>query len=113
MAKLLRTSLKIETDYRDPSWREKEEADLEKLQEEARRKAPGDALAGEILYFGVADGSAQYLVTRSKPLTLAHIEIGDGYRVHGALIRGLRLKDVQAQLESARRVRALFAKKTG
>lgn len=109
MAKLLSKSLVIPMpDFDAPDWQEKEAAALKKLQDEARAKAPKDELAGEILRFGVADGYAQYLVKRSKPLTLAHIHMGDGYQVHPAMIRGLRLRDVKHQVEADRRIRELF-----
>jgi len=41
-----------------------------------------------------ADGAAYYLVTKAKPLTLAHIEVGDAWKVPVFMIRGLTLKDI-------------------
>lgn len=64
----------------------------------AIEKAELDAIGWDnIMHFPVADGSALYKVVKEKPLTLQHIPSGDAYEVQGALIRGLRLSDLEAQ----------------
>ena len=58
-------------------------------------KRPDDPLAGKVCEWGVADGAAVYIVKSSSPLVLIHVRIGDCYQIHGAHLRGLRLKDIQ------------------
>lgn len=106
-------SIKIETDYRDPKWSEKEEAELAKVAEQIRGRNPGDKLSGEIIRFQIADGYAQYMVESSRPLRLVHLNVCDGYQVLGATIRGLRLADVEAMVARERRLAELFASKGG
>jgi hypothetical protein len=66
---------------------------------------------GEIIYFGVADGRAEYMVKRASPLELVHFTDMDGYKAHPALIRGLNLDDVKYQVDGARRMTELLRKK--
>ncbi len=61
-------------------------------------------LIGEVIGFPRGDGSAQYMVYRTKPLTLLHIPLGDAWDLPDYQLRGLRVKDVQ---ELVRRDRAL------
>lgn len=60
----------------------------------AREKADGD-LVGKLLSWVRGDGHAVYMVIKQHPLTLAHVEIGDGYGVEPETIRGLRLVDAE------------------
>lgn len=60
---------------------------------------PNGEIVGAVVEFSVADGSAVYVVTKAKPLTLAHVPAFDGYKAHPALIRGLRIADVTQQLQ--------------
>ena len=114
MAKLLSTSIEVpDIPYRDPDYRAKRREQLQAIKKTVKDKRPNDELAGEILQFQVADGYAQYLVKSSKPLTLQHVQDGDGYSVHHALIRGLRLEDVRDQVESHRKMRELFPGSSG
>tara|TARA_Y100000310_G_scaffold280329_1_gene299985 strand:- start:328 stop:630 length:303 start_codon:yes stop_codon:yes gene_type:complete len=55
-------------------------------------------LTGSILRWQRADSWAYYVVTKHSPLTIAHIDICDGWRIEPALIRGLRITDVRQQL---------------
>ncbi len=83
-------------------------AKLDALQEISDNLPEGE-IKGGILSFGVADGSALYLVVKVRPLTLQHIDFLDGYRVHYALIKGLDRADIERQLGSQRRLNELFA----
>ena len=56
----------------------------------------------EMVSFGVADGFAWYIVKSRKPLVLQHVDYCDGYAASAALIRGLRLADIDAQTRRAR-----------
>ena len=51
----------------------------------------------QIVKFPVADGYALYAVTSEKPLVLRHIPYGDAYQAAAATIRGLTMRDVEAQ----------------
>ena len=50
----------------------------------------------EMFSTGVADGYAWYIVVKRKPLTLQHVDYMDGWHAPAALIRGLRLSDIDA-----------------
>lgn len=62
-----------------------------------------------IVRFPVADGYALYYVKSLKPLVLQHIPYGDAWQIPYAHIRGLRLADVQQQIEGNKRMRELFS----
>lgn len=59
----------------------------------------------DIISFPVADNYARYEVRGN---TLHHVPIGDNYRAHPALLRGLTKNEVEAMLERDRRMRELF-----
>ena len=59
---------------------------------------------GIVLQFPIADGYAIYRVSKTSPLTLEHIPVGDAWQIPAAHIRGIRKRDV---LEQAARRRAL------
>lgn len=75
---------------------------LEKLKEELRAKSEGD-LVGERVKWSAADGYAVYIITKQRPLTLAHVALGDAYQANGATIRGFRLQDAKAQVRADRK----------
>lgn len=64
----------------------------------AAREKNSDALVGKVVRWPVADGYAEYMILSEAPLVLQHIADYDGYRVEVALIRGLRLRDVEAMV---------------
>jgi len=84
---------------------ELEEKWLEKVKEGYRKLAKGD-LIGEEVRFQIADGYARYMVIKQRPLTVVHLDVGDGYQAHGPTIHGLRLGDVEAQVEADRQWKA-------
>lgn len=63
---------------------------------------------GKAIKFGVADGYACYYIKSFKPLVLQHIQQGDNYAVNPAMIRGLRLAEVQHMIDCEKRIRARF-----
>jgi len=99
MAQLTEKSLRPDFTFDDfksdvDAWCKAEDKWLEELPKKVRKEGKGDAV-GTIMRWGVADGSALYIVVKQKPLTLSHIEIGDAYRVPYMMIRGCRLTDVR------------------
>lgn len=96
---------------KDTDWGSIEQEYLEQLVAMAREGSPGDSLVGEVIRFGRGDGYAEYMVWRTKPLELIWIELGDAWSVEDALIRGLRLKDVENMVEADRRMREAFARR--
>lgn len=91
---------------------EAEAAWIESVQAEARKSNTGD-LVGEIVRFQVADGYAEYVVWKQKPLQLIHLSHGDGYAIPAAHERGLRLSDVRQNVERSKALAELFGRKTG
>lgn len=76
-----------------------EEAYIKRMQQAARDANPGDQYAGEMYYVPRGDGKAVYVVWRSKPFALIHLEVGDNWAASAAEERGLRLSDIKAQIE--------------
>lgn len=68
-------------------------------------------LVGEVIHFPRGDGYAQYMVFRTKPLTLLHIPLGDAWDLPDYQLRGLRVKDVRELVRSDRALKDLFASK--
>lgn len=96
--------------FNPTTWREDEEKYLRALADLARAQAPGEELVGELIRFPRGDGHAVYMVWQRKPLQLVWIEIGDAWRVEDALIRGLRLADVEAKVRQDKALRELFSR---
>lgn len=59
-------------------------------------------MVGELVRFQIADGFALYMVIKQRPLTVVHINAGDGWHAHAATIRGLNLADVRQQAKRNR-----------
>jgi hypothetical protein len=89
-----------------------EMAELQRLIDASNALAEGEVVGG-LLRFQVADGYAEYLVIKDKPLTLQHVPFFDGYQVDSALIRGLRRVDVEQRLAAERRLAELMNRKPG
>lgn len=83
---------------------------IARLAVEARSTSTG-ALVGEIVRFQIADGYAQYMVWKEKPLTLVHLAIHDAWSIPEAHARGLRLADVRGMVERDRALSDLFSRK--
>jgi hypothetical protein len=93
-------------------WREgfkRQEEALDRLMD-ASANLPAGKVVGGLLRWQRADGYAFYLVTKERPLTLQHVPFCDAYQVEPYLIRGLNKQDVLDQLESARRLHAIFGR---
>lgn len=80
------------------------------LAAQARKNGKSDLL-GEVVKWQRADGFAEYVVWRTRPLELIHLPLGDAWQVEAALMRGLRLAEVTEMVNRSRAVRALIAKR--
>ena len=65
---------------------------------------------GIVLQFPIADGYAIYRVSKTSPLTLEHIPVGDAWQIPAAHIRGIRKRDVLEQAARRRALAVLFGK---
>lgn len=74
-----------------------EEKYVEELKSYLLERNPKGKNVGEIVYFPVADGFAQYMVASMRPLELVHIPLGDAW--HFRYIERLTAKDIQQQIE--------------
>lgn len=63
--------------------------ELEAISEKIDYNNPKASLVGAIVSFPVGDGGAYYIVTKDKPLTLAHIPFGDAYHAMWPTIKGV------------------------
>ena len=110
MAKLLDHSIGlVDIDYSKPLKEvfKEEEQVLEVAREYWRKENKGD-LVGEAIQWPRGDGAAMYMVVKQKPLTLAHVAIGDAWQVEPALIRGTTLADVRQMVKNSRAMKELF-----
>ena len=99
--------------FDNEKYRQAENNYIETLAAEARQNGDSDLL-GEVVKWQRADGYAMYMVWNTEPLELVHLEgIADGYTVEEALIRGLRLTDVNEMVENDRKIAEIFAKRKG
>lgn len=87
---------------------EKQESELNRLEDEAPTEPEKDGIIGGIISFPIADGKAIYRVVESDPLTLQHIPIGDGYQIPDAHVRGLRKKDIIQKIKQRQKRKELF-----
>jgi hypothetical protein len=77
---------------------------VKQVQDYAKKHGTGPD-RGEIISFGVADGSAQYVVF--KPSTLIHLRTGDAYQFQYAHL--LTAAAIKKQISQDRSFRKLFA----
>jgi hypothetical protein len=77
---------------------------IQQVQEYAKRCGNGP-VRGEIINFGVADGSASYVVFSTTPAALIHLRIGDAYQFQYAnLLTGPAIKQQVQQQKSLNRL---------
>lgn len=70
---------------------------MHKLESASIKAEKEGKVIGRLMYFGVADGHATYLVVKERPLTLQHVPYGDAWHIPGAHVRGIRVADVRQQ----------------
>lgn len=92
------------------------EAYLDKLRTWCKERATGhkdDDMLGAILSYGVADGKAQYMVcdVRTRIVGLIHIELGDAWRAHALIERGINKQEVRQQMKREAAYKELFGPK--
>ena len=97
------------------SWKEMEEKEahyIVKLAAYARKqlRAP-DPIIGKVVRFPFADGYAQYMVWKLRPLELVHLDLGDGWNIPAAHARGLKVSDIREMVGREEAWSLLFSKK--
>ncbi len=65
-------------------------------------------LLGEIVRFPVGDGAAEYMVYKTKPLSLIHLPLHDSWQIPEAHARGLRVADIRGQVQADKRMAKLL-----
>jgi hypothetical protein len=89
-------------------WQREEAAiDTQVARSRENYKATGD-IVGLNYRSQVADGYAEYIVTKARPLTLMHISLGDGYSIPTPHLRGLNKADIVEFNEREERLSVLF-----
>jgi len=74
---------------------------------QARRSNPSCPEAGEVIYFPVGDGNAQYVVMSLKPVTLVHLAIGDAW--HFQYANRLTAADVRREISRRAALNRIFS----
>lgn len=85
--------------------------DLEKKSASIDYNDPNCDLTGAVVYFGVGDGYAVYVVTKNKPLTLSHVPYGDAWWVPYVTIRGVNRNYVRSFLRQQAEAKRIFAER--
>lgn len=92
-------------------WRKQASDYIERVAAMARAVNGTEPLVGKVVRFQIADGYAEYIVWKAKPLQLVHLDLGDGYSIPPAHARGLRLADVKALVDFEQRWADLMAER--
>ena len=71
----------------------------EEIKEAIRRYRETGEVLGTFYSQPFADGKAWYKVTKVRPLTVQHVQVGDGWSLATPHIRGLRLEDIKGNLD--------------
>lgn len=103
----------VEEKQDDESWDayiERQDALYDKLTEKSNSLPEGEVV-GAFIRFQIADGYANYVVTKVKPLTLQYVRLGDGYQVAAAHIRGLRKSDILEMVRREKNLTSIFGRK--
>lgn len=69
------------------------------------------SIVGACLEFPVADGKAFYVVIKDKPLTIAHVPVGDAWHIDECTLRGINASYVRRSLQRNLMLKELFARK--
>lgn len=107
MAKLI-GSVEIETDYTlgREAWMTQEEQQISDYRATLTNRG---SVIGKVVQYPIADGYAQYMVVKEKPLQLVHLSVGDGYQIPDAHLRGLKLSDIIAEIRRQTKMAELFS----
>lgn len=87
----------------------KDAAFLAELKAWCQKRNPNQEHVGEVLYFPMGDGYAQYMVAAISPVQLIHIPLGDAWSFQYA--NKLTKKDVVDQIKQQKAIEKLFPKR--
>jgi hypothetical protein len=82
-------------------------AHTEAVKEWCGTHGQGD-LAGRFWRYPVADGYAEYVVYKTRPLTLIHLDHMDGYSIPEVVRRGLSASLIREEIRRQESLSALF-----
>ena len=97
-----------EDDYSMEQMRQEQAWIEERL--EINKNLPDGKIVGAMLGWGRGDGTAWYIVTKARPLTLSWVPACDKWQVEDALIRGLRKADILERIQQDKKLGELFGK---
>jgi hypothetical protein len=91
--------LDFKCDY-NGDWQKQEEDYIKRLRKYCKEHTDSKSnLVGVIFRIPYADGHAQYMVFRTKPLEMIHVPIGDAWDAPDYQTRGIRLQDIKDQVK--------------
>lgn len=93
--------------------RERDARYITELAAWVKSRPRSSADAGTVVSYPVADGAAQYMIMRLRPLELIHLPLGDAYRCTAIFERGLTAQDIKAELAWRDRFAKLAAEQAG
>ena len=75
--------------------REVDDAYRQKIADWCRANGGSQQWAGSLYYVPVADGAAEYMVWKLRPLALIHLPLGDAWNADPIYLKGLTASDVR------------------
>ena len=104
------TEVKAPDIFTNKNWQEDTKKYLEELKAHIKGMGYTGKNVGEVIRFGVADGYAEYMVLKMRPLQLIHLaDICDGYQTQFAHL--MTAKEVNKMIEADKRMAELFGDK--
>ena len=92
-------------------WEKQENEYLDKLRKYCKANTDSKhPLVGATFRIPMADSYALYMVFRTKPLELIHVATGDAWDAPDYQTRGIRLQDIQDQVEFDKEIAKLSKK---
>ncbi len=115
MAKIYSTPKEVqvpEISFTDFSgYQKKCEEFKENLKEFLKKRNSKDEEVGEVIGFPVADGTAEYMVAKMKPLELVHLPLMDAYEFQYA--NRLTAEDVKQEIAKKKKWEEFINRKKG
>jgi hypothetical protein len=101
-----------ELDFSNAYWQKKSEEQEKRLAAiiAAQPTPDNPSLVGACLRFPRGDGNAFYVVVKDRPLTIAHVPVGDAWQADECTLRGINAGYVRKRLRQDAAIRKMFAR---
>ena len=102
--------MEFDCDY-SKDWEKQENDYIDKLRKYCKQHTDSkNAMVGVIFRIPMGDGSANYMVFRTKPLEMIHVPTGDAWDAPDYQTRGVTLADIKEQVKFDNYIKGLQKK---